>query len=98
MHKTILILRYSLAKKYFTAIKEFNSIIENNSVTSFQMIIDLIISWLNDTLKQKYGIGNISFKEYKETLEKFNLRFSKSKIDQLISKLVEYQKCSKSKC
>ena len=91
LHKTILILRYSLAKKYFTAITEFNSIIENNSVSSFQMIIDLIISWLNDTLKQKYGIVNISFQEYNDTLEKFNLRYGKVKIDKLISKLVEYR-------
>jgi len=91
LHKTILILRYSLAKKYFTAITEFNSIIDNNSVTSFQTIVDLIISWLNDTLKQKYGIGKISFQEYAETLEKFNLRYSKAKIDKLISKLVEYR-------
>ena len=91
LHKTILILRYSLAKKYFTAITEFNSIIENNSVSSFQMIIDLIISWLNDTLKQKHGILNISFQEYSETLEKFNLRYGKTKIYRLISKLIEYR-------
>lgn len=91
LHKTILILRYSLAKKYFTAIKEFNNVIENDSLVSYQMILDLIISWLNDTLKVKYGLTDIGFLEYKETIEKFNKRFSKVKVDLLTNKLVEYR-------
>jgi len=91
LQKTIIILRYSLARKYFTALKEFNELINQNSVVSYQIIIDLIISWFNDTIKQKYNAGNINFTVHNETLEKFNSRFSEVKIDALVTKLVEYR-------
>jgi DNA polymerase-3 subunit delta' len=89
LRRTIVILRYSLAKKYFTALKEFNEIIAENSIFAYQIILDLIIFWLNDTLKQKLGISNISFSNYIETLEKFNERFTKANINQITINLIE---------
>lgn len=91
LHKTILILRYSLARKYFTAQKEFNEIVTNNSIMSFHILIDLLITWFNDTLKQKHNTGNITFNSYKETLEKFNIRFTDVQVNNIIKKLVEYR-------
>jgi DNA polymerase III subunit delta' len=91
LRKTILILRYSLARKYHTALKEFNDIIRNNSVMPYQIVVDLIIAWFTDTLKQKYNIGKINFEVYNETLEKFNSRFTNTHVDTIVSKLVEYR-------
>ncbi|MCB0730618.1 MAG: hypothetical protein KDC88_06265 [Ignavibacteriae bacterium] len=91
LHKTILILRYSLAKKYYTALKEFNDIIEGNSTNSYQILLDLIIIWFNDTLKDKYSIEDINFSNYKETLSKFNERFSHAEVDKITTTLVEYR-------
>ena len=45
----------------------------------------------NDTLKQKYEIENLDFNTYKETLEKFNERFTQAKVSNIVSKLVEYR-------
>lgn len=89
--RTILILRYSLARKFQTAFKEFNDVMDQNSVKSFQIIIDLILAWLNDSIKEKFNLDNISFNKYKETLEKFNARFKSADISLLTSKLVEYR-------
>ena len=91
LSRTILILRYSLARKFQTAFKEFTDVIDQNSVKSFQIIVDLIIAWLNDSLKEKFNVENISFKKYLETLEKFNARFKTTDINRLTSKLVEYR-------
>ncbi len=91
LQKTILILRYSLARKYHTAHKEFINVIDNNSIDSFRIVLDLIITWFADTLKDKYKQNNIHFKLYRETLEKFNIRFTKANISQVICKLVEYR-------
>lgn len=88
IQKAITILRYSLAGKLFTATKEFSSLLENNTGNDLSTIIDLIITWFNDTLRSKYEINNIKFYNYKDTLEKFNNRFRKSDINEIIAKLV----------
>ncbi|MFZ1290495.1 MAG: DNA polymerase III subunit delta' C-terminal domain-containing protein [Melioribacteraceae bacterium] len=94
IQKSITILRYSLAGKYFTASKEFSSLIENNSGTDFSTIIDLIITWFNDTLRSKFEINNIKFNNYKDTLEKFNSRFLKTDTNEIIAKLVSYREAA----
>jgi len=91
LSRTILILRYSLAKKFHTAVNEFNEILNQNSSKSFQIIIDLIITWLNDTQKYKHDSGEICFHQYQDTLEKFNLRFGNTDINSVINKLVEFR-------
>ncbi len=87
--KTILILRYSLARKYHTALKEFSNIVSAGSIMAYQIVIDLIITWLNDTIKNKYSTGKINFDNYLDTIEKFNKKFSYVEIDKLVSKLIE---------
>lgn len=91
LKKTILILRYSLAKKYYTASKEFMDLVTDNSIITFQLIIDLIITWFVDTEKIKSKPASISFNNYSETLEKFNERFTGANIPEIITKLAEYR-------
>lgn len=89
LQKTILILRYSLAKKYHTAAKEFNDVIADNSIISFQLLVDLIIAWFVEAQKVKAELENESFVEYSDTFDKFNQRFFDADIGQIVSKLVE---------
>lgn len=91
LHKAIIILRYALARKYFTATKEFSSILENDSFLNFNILIDLFITWFNDTLKSKYYNSSIKFQEYQDTLKKFNTKFEEADIDQITTKLTEYK-------
>lgn len=91
LNKVILILRYSLARKYFRALQEFRTIIDTNSVRTFEIIVDLLIEWFNDTNKQRHNIGDIKFVEYKETLVKFNNVFYNANINKVISNLTEYR-------
>jgi DNA polymerase III subunit delta' len=91
LHKAIIILRYALAKKYFTATKEFTSLLEQNQNLNFKILIDLFITWFNDTLKSKYNLSFIRFKDYEDSLIKFNSRFSEADINKIVTKLNEYK-------
>jgi len=73
--KTISILRYSFGKKYHSAFEEFKSLLADQSTENIQLIIRMIITWLNDLQKHKLDIDHFFFKEYKETLQKFNSKF-----------------------
>jgi DNA polymerase-3 subunit delta' len=74
--KTISILRYSFGKKYHSAFEEFKSLLTDQSAENIQLIIRMIITWLNDLQKHKLDINHFFFKEYRETLQKFNSKFS----------------------
>ena len=97
LKKTILILRYALARKYFTASQEFRSIIELNlnQTQNFQIMIDFIIEWFKDTLFAKYEYDNICFIEHRDTLLKFNSRFPNANINKVIRKLNEFKNAPK---
>ena len=73
--KTISILRYSFGKKYHSAFEEFKSLLADQSAENIQLIIRMIITWLNDLQKHKLNIDHFFFKQHKETLEKFNSKF-----------------------
>lgn len=87
IQKTISVLRYSLAGKYFTASKEFSTLLESNAEIDIKNIIDLIIMWFNDTLKLKYTINGIKYKNYVDTLEKYNNRFYYFDINKIVNNL-----------
>jgi len=78
---SINILRYSLGRKYNTAIKLFNSTIEENPKLVIPIIIQLLITWFNDVQKLKIGEKEIHFSGYKETIEKFIQKFDSAKLD-----------------
>jgi len=73
--KTISILRYSFGKKYHSAFEEFKILLADKSDENIQFIIRMIITWLNDLQKHKLDINHFFFKDYKDTLQKFNSKF-----------------------
>jgi DNA polymerase III subunit delta' len=85
--KTILILRYSFGRKYHSALNEFSSIISDGNSETIKILIQMIITWLNDVQKFKYGEDNFFFKDYKETLEKFNNRFPYIELNEIVTEL-----------
>jgi DNA polymerase-3 subunit delta' len=85
--KTILILRYSLGRKYHSALNEFSSFISSGDSETLKLLIQMIIVWLNDLQKFKCGEKNYFFERYIETLEKFNSKFPEIKLDNIVSKL-----------
>lgn len=87
LEKTILILRYSFGRKFHSALKEFSSLTSDNSKESIQLLIKMIIIWLNDIQKEKHEAGEFFFEKYKETLQKFNSRFPDIELKEIVFKL-----------
>lgn len=85
--KTIFILRYSFGRKYSSALNEFSAFISEGDSESVKTLIQMIIVWLNDVQKFRFGDENLFFKDYKETLEKFNKRFPDIELNDLVSQL-----------
>lgn len=71
----ISILRYSLGKKYHSAFEEYYSMIKDQTAENINLIIKMLITWLNDLQKYKLGVEHYFFNDYKETLKKFNSKF-----------------------
>ena len=94
LERTVSFLRYSLAKRYNSAFKELTAFSENNVDNTLKILIILIKIWLNDIIKNKYSINNgYYFKDYKETLIKFNSKFqnvSIAKIFQILESIENY--------
>ncbi len=85
--KTILILRYSLGRKYHSALNEFSSFLSTGDPETIKLLIQMIMVWLNDLQKFKCGEKNYFFERYLDTLEKFNSKFPEIKLDNIVSKL-----------
>lgn len=85
--KTISILRYSFGKKYHSAFDELNSLIANQDPEQIQLVIKMLLTWLNDLQKHKYNIHTYFFKQHKETLEKFNSKFPDIELEDIVFKL-----------
>ncbi len=87
LDKTITILRYSLGNKYNTAFSTFTEIIDGNSKEKFFIVMQLIMKWLDDVIKNKAGFEKYYFKDYKETFVKFNNKFNNVNIQETQSYL-----------
>ncbi|HEX2868014.1 MAG TPA: hypothetical protein VHO03_13290 [Ignavibacteriales bacterium] len=87
IEKTINILRNALALKYQSALKDISSFTGTNSASQMALLIEMIITWLNDAAKNKLGLKEYLFESYSETLEKFNMRFSHVAIDEVVFRL-----------
>ncbi len=90
----ITILRYSMGRKYFTALNSFESILENYDSKAIFILIGLILKWIRDTDKFKYLESVDYFKNNSETIQTFVSRFGDidifpvvQRIDQLIKYL-----------
>lgn len=84
--KTISIMRNSFGGKFHSALTELNSLVSDNS-DSMRLLIQMIITWLNDIQKYQVGQEKIYFKSHFETIEKFNLKFPGLKLNDTIVKL-----------
>jgi len=72
---TISILRYSFGRKFNSAFDEVNKVLADQSPENINLVIKMIITWLNDLQKQRFQLKKYFFKEHVETLEKFNTKF-----------------------
>lgn len=81
LEKAVVVLRYSLAKRYNSAYKEIKDLVDGSSPKNFKLLIMLINIWLTDVVKNKFGIQENYFEDYKDTIEKFNQRFASVDVD-----------------
>jgi DNA polymerase-3 subunit delta' len=88
--KTILILRYSFGKRYHSALEEFKSVTDEQGSEAYKIIILMIISWLNDLQKYRIGLENYFFDDHTETLQKFDLKFSNVRINEIVFRLDKF--------
>lgn len=86
------ILRYSLGKRYNTAIKLFSTTIEDNPKMVFPILIQLFVTWFNDVQKVRVGKDDISFINHTDTINKFVANFSFVELDEIIFELTTLQK------
>jgi DNA polymerase-3 subunit delta' len=85
--KTILILRYSFGRKFDSALKEFFSLLSDDDPDSIKLVIQMIIAWLNDIEKFRFGQGNYFYSGHIETLSKFNEKFPDIRPQEIVAKL-----------
>ncbi len=85
----IKILRYSFGKKFYSAYKELENLSKESDTEYFEIIISLLIQWLNDFNKFRTHSGEIIFSEHKETFEKFYAKYPEIDLLPLANKLDE---------
>lgn len=85
--KTISFLRYSLGRKFNSAIDEVSTFLSENNSDSIMLIIQMVIIWLNDLQKYRIGHNNLYFSKYEATFSKFNMGFPSVELNGLVSKL-----------
>ncbi|MCF8413652.1 MAG: hypothetical protein K9G44_09575 [Melioribacteraceae bacterium] len=86
----ITILRYSLGRRYNTALNKLNEILENNGKVTFRFILLMILKWLNDVIRNKIANNNYYFSNHSETLIKFNKNFPKADLQQISINIEKY--------
>lgn len=89
LEKTIFILRFALVKRYNSALIAINDFSGDNSAKALKLIIQMIIKWLNDVMKDKVNYEKFYFIDFKDTMIKFNEKFPDADIERLVEKLNE---------
>jgi len=74
LEKTISILRYGLAGKYYSCLKEINDIVKKGE-KDFQLVISFIIYWLYEVNQSRDHFVPHYFANYHDTIEKFNSKY-----------------------
>lgn len=96
LEKVISILRYSIGKRYSTAYQELLASMTNNSLDDLKIIISLVKTWIDDAVKGRFHNNNYYFRDYRETIDKFNMKFGNANIMELYDKLEFLEEsCSK---
>jgi DNA polymerase-3 subunit delta' len=87
LEKTISILRYSFGKKFNSALDQFSEFISENNSDSIKLLIQMIIIWLNDFQKFRFGIKDLYFRDRIDTIEKFDQRYPNLELNNIVNKL-----------
>lgn len=87
LENIISILRYSFGGRYYSAFKELNNSMNDQTSDELKLIIRLIKFWLNDLLKERHSNQNIYFNKFKDTLEKFNKKYGNTRVEVLLNYL-----------
>ena len=85
--KTISFLRFSLGKKFHSSYQEISGILNDGDTSTLRLFIQMIITWLNDLQRFRTSNDDIFYSDYKETLEKFNKKFPKTNVHEVVFKL-----------
>lgn len=84
---TITILRYAMAGKYHTALKEWQAFIEEKNKNISIHLISMMSKWLNDVIKHRWNAGSFYFEEHIDTIEKFNKGFPDVNVGKALDKI-----------
>ncbi|NCQ16766.1 MAG: hypothetical protein COZ80_10650 [Ignavibacteria bacterium CG_4_8_14_3_um_filter_37_9] len=84
LEKTISTLRYGLAGKYYSCLKELNEMVTKEE-KDFQLVISFIIYWLYELNLSRNNLIPHYFSNYRETIEKFNSKYGQIDLGKIIS-------------
>jgi len=83
LEKTISILRYGLAGKYYSCLKEMNDVVKKDE-KNFQLVLSFIIYWLFELSLSRNQITPHYFIDHLETIEKFNAKYGQINVKHII--------------
>ncbi|MBI1939548.1 MAG: hypothetical protein HYS25_15675 [Ignavibacteriales bacterium] len=87
MADVISVLRYSLAKRFYSAKKDLSGIVSSKSAEDLKLLIKLIKFWISDTVKNRNSAADYYFGQYRDTIEKFNQKFSSVNTYEIFNRL-----------
>ncbi|MFA7290075.1 MAG: hypothetical protein WC055_14460, partial [Melioribacteraceae bacterium] len=89
--KAIDFARFSVMKKYSSALSIITEINDKYDTTGIKIFIDLVNMWFLDTIKEKHSeLKDFYYIGKEESISKFNKRFPKTKQEDIIENLNRY--------
>lgn len=85
-------IRFSLARKFYLANKVIEDSIDLSDKENVRFFITALLKWLKDVNKHRFTGEIDSFMDYRDTIEKFNLKFNNTNLAQSIVKLEQLMK------
>jgi len=85
--KIISVLRYSFGRKFNSAMDELNSLLSDQRLSSLQIVVSMMVTWLNDVQRYRLNINRFYFKDYEDTLQKFQNKFPDVQLNEISSRL-----------
>jgi DNA polymerase-3 subunit delta' len=78
VERSINVLRYSLAKRYHTALTIFSQTYEEYDSRGVELLIEIILKWFSDVQRKKVNSDISRFSSYNDTIIKFLQKFPNS--------------------
>jgi len=85
--KTISILRYSFGMKFHSAFEVLNTILADEPAQNLQVIIKMIMTWINDLNRFRHNVNTFFYKDHLDTLQKFHQKFPDRELNDLTFQL-----------